>query len=93
MKNILDRFDRIIDKMQVVNKSITSNGYTHTTGYGPRFRRIFQQNGKRIETLGLYDYHTKKYVLFHMINMVGTKSIPPEFAQMERMLADAEKSA
>lgn len=93
MKNVLDRFDRIIDKMQAVNKSIAANGYTQTTGYGPRFRRIFQQNGKRVETVGLYDYHTKKYVLFHMINMVGSKSIPAEFNQMEKMLADAERAA
>jgi len=93
MKNVLDKFNQIVEKMNKVNKSIADHNFSNTTGYGPRFHKIFHQIGKRIQSIGIYDYHTKKYVLFDMINMVGSKNLPKEFNQMEKMLSDARPVA
>ena len=89
MKNVLERFDKIIAKMDAVNRSISQNGSAESTGFGPRFRKMFHQTGKRVHSIGIYDYHTKRFVLFEMINMVGNKSMPVELEQMERMLDNA----
>ena len=52
---------------------------------------MLHKEGKRVHSLGIYDYHTKKYVLFEMVNMVGQKNkIPIEFDQMEELVKDAQ---
>jgi len=52
---------------------------------------MIHYNNKRIHSLGIYDYHTKKYVIFEMVNMVGQKdNVPAEFDQMEKMILDAK---
>mgnify|MGYP001178374087 FL=1 len=90
MKNVLERFENIVQLAYSVNKEIQSKGYEGAVGYGPRFRKMLHKNGKRVHSMGIYDYYTKKFVLFEMVNMVGQKDkIPPEFAQMERLVKDA----
>ena len=52
---------------------------------------MLHKNGNRIHTLGKIDYHTKKYVLFEMVNMVGQKNkVPNEFNLMEQLIRDGE---
>ena len=85
MKHVLQRFDSIIAKMHRVNAQI-AEGNTENTGFGPRFIKLMHQSGRRIESIGIYDYHTKKYVLFDMVNMVGSKNLPKELKQMDSML-------
>ena len=90
MKNVLERFENIVQLAYSTNKEIQSKGYADAVGYGPRFRKMLHKNGKRVHSMGIYDYYTKKFVLFEMVNMVGQKDkIPPEFAQMERLVKDA----
>ena len=58
---------------------------------GPGFRKMLHKNGNRIHSLGIFDYHTKKYVLFEMVNMVGQKNKVPEgFDLMEKLIRDGE---
>ena len=93
MKNVLERFDKIVQLANSTNKAIQAKGYDESgaVGYGPRFRKMLHKNGKRVHSLGIYDYFTKKYVLFEMVNMVGQKDkIPVEFAQMEKLVKDAD---
>ena len=91
MKNVLDRFEEIVQKAYSANKQIQANKYEGSTVYGPRFRKMLHKEGKRVHSLGIYDYHTKKYVLFEMVNMVGQKNkIPVEFDQMEELVKDAD---
>ena len=91
MKNVLDRFEEIVQKAYSANKQIQANKYEGSTGYGPRFRKMLHKEGKRVHSLGLYDYHTKKYVLFEMVNMVGQKNkVPEEFDLMEKLIRDGE---
>ena len=63
-----------------------------------RFHQLFEQRfakddpKKRYVTVGIYDSVTKKYVLFDTIGLVAnfrfnSKSIPPEFVEMEKMVA------
>ena len=85
MKHVLQRFDAIVAKMHKVNSQIAENNLDNT-GHGPRFIKMVHQSGKRIESIGIYDYHTKKFVLFDMVNMVGTKNLPRELKQMDSML-------
>lgn len=85
MKHVLQRFDSIIAKMHRVNAQIAERN-TENTGFGPRFIKLMHQSGRRIESIGIYDYHTKKYVLFDMVNMVGSKNLPKELKQMDSML-------
>ena len=52
---------------------------------------MLHKNGNRIHSLGIFDYHTKKYVLFEMVNMVGQKNkVPEEFDLMEKLIRDGE---
>ena len=91
MKNVLERFDKIVDLAYKFNKKIYDNNYVESSGYGPRFRKMLHKNGNRIHSLGIFDYHTKKYVLFEMVNMVGQKNkIPREFDLMEQLIRDGE---
>jgi hypothetical protein len=44
----------------------------------------------RLHSVGIYDYYTKNYVLFEMVNLVGQKGkVPQEFYDMESMLKNA----
>ena len=72
MKNILEKFNNIVEQAHKANKLIAENGYKWTTGYGPRFRKMMHYRNKRVHSIGIFDYHTKKYVLFEMVNMVGS---------------------
>ena len=85
MKHVLQRFDSIVAKMHKVNAQIAENN-AENTGVGPRFIKMAHQSGRRIESIGIYDYHTKKFVLFDMVNMVGNKNLPKELKQMDSML-------
>lgn len=85
MKHVLQRFDSIVAKMHKVNSQIAEKN-TEIRGFGPRFIKMVHQSGRRIESIGIYDYHTKKYVLFDMVNMVGNKNLPKELKQMDSML-------
>jgi hypothetical protein len=52
--------------------------------------RTKKQN--RLHSVGIYDYHTKGYVLFEMVNLVGQKGkVPQEFYDMETMLKNASR--
>jgi len=91
MKKVLDRFNTVVDLADKANKLIKEGKFEHTTGFGPRFHKMIHYNNKRIHSLGIYDYHTKKYVIFEMVNMVGQKdNVPAEFDQMEKMILDAK---
>lgn len=92
MKNVLDKFNSIVELADKANKVIASNGYKWTTGYGPRFRKMMHFDNRRVHSVGIYDYHEKKYVLFEMVNMVGQSkhSIPKELRHMERLILDAK---
>lgn len=92
MKNIIEKFNEIIEQAYKANKLIAENGYKWTTGYGPRFRKMMHYRNKRVHSIGIFDYHTKKYVLFEMVNMVGQpkNSIPSELLDMEKLILDAE---
>ena len=93
MKNVLERFEKIVQLAYSTNKAIQAKGYDETgaVGYGPRFRKMLHKNGKRVHSMGIYDYYTKKYVLFEMVNMVGQKNkIPREFDLMEQLIRDGE---
>ena len=64
MKNVLERFEKIVQLAYSTNKAIQAKGYDETSavGYGPRFRKMLHKNGKRVHSMGIYDYYTKKYV-------------------------------
>ena len=47
MKNVLDRFEEIVQKAYSANKQIQANNYEGSTGYGPRFRKMLHKEGKR----------------------------------------------
>ena len=58
---------------------------------GASFIKIYESK-KRYVTFGIYDAKAKKYCLFNTINLVGnfrynSKVVPPEFAEMRKMVA------
>lgn len=58
MKNVLERFDKIVDLAYKVNKKIYDNNYVESSGYGPRFRKMLHKNGNRIlNQFFLYSLH------------------------------------
>lgn len=88
MRNIIDRFDSICKKADEVNKSLKLTD--NSKGYGPRFLKMQHKKQNRLHSVGIYDYYTKNYVLFEMVNLVGQKGkMPQEFFEMEKMLQDA----
>ena len=74
MKNILEKFNNIVEQAHKANKLITANGYKWTTGYGPRFRKMMHYRNKRVHSIGIFDYHTKKYVLEDALLSSTTRS-------------------
>lgn len=84
MKKLTKKFDEIWGAAEKKNKTADS---------WQRFCKIYS-NKKRYITMGLYDTYTKKYVLFDTINLVGNfryqtlKDFPPEFKEMEKMVAN-----
>ena len=88
MRNIIDRFDSICKKADEVNKSLKLTD--NSKGYGPRFLKMQHKKQNRLHSVGIYDYYTKNYVLFEMVNLGGQKGkMPQEFFEMEKMLQDA----
>ena len=88
MRNIIERFDNICKKADKVNKELKLTG--NSNGYGPRFLKMQHKKQNRWHYIGIYDYYTKKYVLFEMVNLVGQKGkVPSEFYDMEIMLKNA----
>lgn len=58
---------------------------------GGGFIKIYESK-KRYVTFGIYDSVTKKYCLFHTINLVGnfrynSKVVPPEFKEMRKLVS------
>jgi hypothetical protein len=88
MRNIIERFDSICKKADAVNKQLKLTD--NSSGYGPRFQKMMSKKQNRLHSVGIYDYHTKGYVLFEMVNLVGQKGkVPQEFYDMETMLKNA----
>ena len=57
---------------------------------GSRFIKIYESR-KRYVTFGIYDAKSKRYCMFNTINLVGnfrynSKVVPPEFAEMRRLV-------
>lgn len=92
MKNIIDKFNSIVELANKANKLIAENGHQWTTGFGPRFHKLMHYRNKRVHSIGIFDYHTKKFVIFEMVNMVGQPkdSIPSELDDMEKLIVDAK---
>ena len=91
MRNIIERFDNICKKADAVNRQLKLTG--NSSGYGPRFKKMMSKKQNRLHSVGIYDYHTKGYVLFEMVNLVGQKGkVPQEFYEMEAMLKNATTS-
>jgi|TARA_B110000977_G_scaffold57635_1_gene78284 hypothetical protein len=92
MKNVLDKFNSIVELADKANKAIARNNYEGTIGYGPRFRKMMHFNNRRVHSVGIYDYLTKRYVIFELVNMVGQSkhSVPKELRHMERLILDAK---
>lgn len=92
MKNVLNKFNSIVEMMEKVNK--TSMFADNAIGFGPRFHKLIHQNNKRVQSIGIYDYYTKKHVVFELVNLVGRgNEIPRELRDMERMVNDARAPA
>lgn len=91
MKNVLDKFNDIVELASKANKIVASRKTQDTTGYGPRFRKMMHWQNKRVHSIGIFDYHTKKFVLFEMVNMVGQPKniLPVELTEMENLILDA----
>tara|TARA_B100000902_G_C27266241_1_gene893677 strand:- start:752 stop:1030 length:279 start_codon:yes stop_codon:yes gene_type:complete len=88
MRNIIERFDSICKKADDVNRKIKLTD--ESSGYGPRFFKMQHKKQNRLHSVGIYDYYTKNYVLFEMVNLVGQKGkVPQEFYDMENMLKNA----
>lgn len=91
MRNIIERFDSICKKADAVNKQLKLT--SESSGYGPRFQKMMSKKQNRLHSVGIYDYHTKGYILFEMVNLVGQKGkVPQEFYEMEAMLKNAVRS-
>lgn len=84
MKNITDR---IMDKFEILwGEAEEANKKDPLL---QRFYRCERRSNDRIDTIGIYDYYYKKYILFDMINTVGNKVIPPEIEEMEKAIKNA----
>ena len=91
MRNIIERFDNICKIADEVNRQLKLTD--NSSGYGPRFQKMMSKKQNRLHSVGIYDYHTKGYVLFEMVNLVGQKGkVPQEFYEMEAMLKNATTS-
>jgi len=91
MRNVIEFFDNIVKKMDEANKTVARS--SNSTGYGNRFFKMIEKKNNRIQSLGIYDYHTKKHVIFEMVNLVGQKDkIPQEFFDMEKLVTDVRSA-
>lgn len=84
MKNITDR---IMDKFEILWEQ--AEKVNSQDPLLQRFYRCERRSNDRIDTIGIYDYYYKKYILFDMINTVGNKVIPPEIEEMAKVIQDA----
>lgn len=79
MKKITQKFDEIWAKADAYNRSTP---WPHR----PRFHRCMDFQKGRLSSFGIYDFDNKKYVIFEMINTVGSKDLPQELVEMERLV-------
>jgi hypothetical protein len=92
MKNVLDKFNNIVELASRANKIVARRNNKDTTGHGPRFRKMMHWQNKRVHSIGIFDYHTKQFVLFEMVNMVGQPKdiLPVELTEMENLILNAK---
>lgn len=79
---IIRRFDQIWRRADKVNRE---EGWPTS----PRFHRLWHEESGRLHSVGIYDFHTKKHVIFEMINTVGNKDMPAELREMDQMVSNA----